>query len=174
MKTWQKTHSPHSFQRTTYPKLFTDHMKVFEKDKPYCKQVMVVWALLQNEWCIGFMSILQIGFWHVICLKKIYEKRGIVCTTPNGDGSDWRCIHCLQAHWEYQSLIWISWNYFFKCIKLSLCTIFLKIKCWLNIDRLLTKSWPEHTFTQSISTLNLTCLKYFYGIVKYIHSWKFP
>ena len=80
----------------------------FRKGQTLRKQVTGMWALLQNEWYIGFMLILKIGFWHVICLKKIYEKRGIVCTTPIGDDSDWKCIHCLHAHWEYEILIWIS------------------------------------------------------------------
>ena len=32
--------------------------------------------------------------------------------------------------------------------------------CWLNVDQVLIKRWPEHTFIQNIWTTDLRCLKY--------------
>ena len=136
VKAWQKVHSPDSFQSTTSPKLFTEHMKVLSKGKAYKNKYRGCGPFCKQNDALVLCPSCKRWFWHVSCLKQIYEKRGIVCTTPIGDDSDWKCIHCLKAHWELQSLIWISWDLF--------SNLFVQLIYTLkpNVDWLLTKYWP--------------------------------
>ena len=136
--TTQLFNYPDSFQRTSLPKLFTEHMKVFNKENayknkyrgcgPFCNHQSDSLVLCPscNRW-----------FWHISCLKEIYEKRGIVCTTPIGGDSDWKCIHCLKTQWEFQSFIWTSWDFY--------PNLFVQFIYMLqsNVDQMLTKCWPN-------------------------------
>ena len=68
----------------------------FQHGKAYKNKYRVCGPFCNENDDLVLCPSCKMWFWHLSCLKKIHEKRGIDCKT--GDDSNWNCIHCLKTH----------------------------------------------------------------------------
>ena len=156
-------------------------MKVFNNGKTYKKRYRGCSPFRNKSETLVLYPSCKLWFWHTSCLKQIYEKRRILCTIRVSDDSDWKCIHCLKALWECNSLIRILSDYFPNLLYKSNAYFLyneLLTQCWLNADYILTNYWLN--IDQNILTSKIWQQSTYYVwnihdvTVQYIHSSKFP
>ena len=99
VKEWQKLHSPTIYKRKPKLKLFSQHIQVMQKGKILKSKLKGCDPNCRSTELLLVCPSCKIWFWHLDCLKSLFEKGEIKIPSNFGVDADWNCIHCCGKQW---------------------------------------------------------------------------